>query len=366
MTAGGIYDQIGGGFHRYSTERTWTVPHFEKMLYDNAQLVELYADAYRTDPKPAYKRVIAETLEFVAREMTSPDGAFYSALDADSEGEEGKFYVWTTKELDDVLGVGEDVRLFKKVYSAEQPNFEGKYHVLRLAQPSADEPTLARLAPLRAKLFEVRAKRERPFLDTKVLTGWNGQMIAAFARAGEVLKEPKYVAAAEKAADFLLTTMRTTDGRLMRVYAAKPGGQPEARGPAFLEDYAFLVHGLLTLHDATGQAKWLDEAKALTGLMLKWHGDADRGGFYMTAHDAEKLFARGKDYYDGAQPSGNGMASRNLVRLYDKTKQEEYRSAAEKSIKQFAPVLRAQPQSAPLTAVALDGYLELTAKPGPR
>lgn len=366
MAAGGIYDHLGGGFHRYSTERTWTVPHFEKMLYDNAQFVELYADACRADPRPEYKRVIAETLEFVRRELTSPDGAFYSALDADSEGEEGRFYVWTSKELDDALGAGEDARLFKKVYSAEQPNFEGKYHVLRLARASADEPTLARLAPLRAKLLEARAKRERPFLDTKVLTGWNGQMIAAYARAGEVLKEPKYVAAAVKAADFLLTRMRTTDGRLMRVYAAKPGGQPEARGPAFLEDYAFLVHGLLTLHDATGEARWLDESKALTALMLKWHGDADRGGFYMTPHDGEKLFARGKDHYDGAQPSGNGMAARNLVRLYDKTKQEEYRTAAEKTIKQFAPVLRVQPQSAPLTAAALDRYLELTAKPGPR
>ncbi|HET6574478.1 MAG TPA: thioredoxin domain-containing protein [Fimbriiglobus sp.] len=365
MAAGGIYDHLGGGFHRYSTERTWTVPHFEKMLYDNAQLVELYADAYRADPKPEYKRVIAETLEFVRREMTSPDGAFYSALDADSDGEEGRFYVWTAKELDDVLGGSEDVRLFKTVYSAEQPNFEGKYHILRLAQPPADEPTLARLAPLRAKLLAARAKRERPFLDTKVLTGWNGQMIAAYARAGEVLKEPKYVAAAEKAADFLLTTMRTKDGRLMRVYAATPGRKPEARGPAFLEDYAFLVHGLLTLHDATGRAKWLDEAKALTAQMLKWHGDADRGGFYTTPSDGEKLFARGKDHYDGAQPSGNGMAARDLVRLYAKTKQEEYRVAAEKTIKQFAPVLRTQPQSAPLTAAALDRYLELTAKPGP-
>jgi uncharacterized protein len=366
MAAGGIYDHLGGGFHRYSTERTWTVPHFEKMLYDNAQLVELYADAYRADPKPEYKRVIAETLEFVRREMTSPDGAFYSALDADSEGEEGRFYVWTTKELDAALGGGEDARLFKRAYSAEQPNFEEKYHVLRFPQPPPDEQTLARLAPLRSKLFEVRAKRERPFLDTKVLTAWNGQMIAAYARAGEVLKEPKYVAAAEKAADFLLTKMRTKDGRLMRVYASKPDGEPVARGPAFLDDYAFLVHGLLTLHDATGQAKWLDEAKVLNGLMLKWHGDADRGGFYMTAHDGEKLFARGKDYYDGAQPSGNGMAARNLVRLFAKTKGEEYKGAAEKTIKQFAPVLRTQPQAAPLTAVALDGYLELTAKPDPR
>ncbi len=366
MAAGGIYDQLGGGFHRYSTERTWTVPHFEKMLYDNAQLVELYADAYRADPKPLYKRAIAETLEFVRREMTSPDGAFYSALDADSEGEEGRFYVWTTQELDDALGTGAAARQFETVYGTGSPNFEGKYHILRLAPPFAGEDALSKLAPLRAKLLAVRAKRPRPFLDTKVLTGWNGQMIAAYARAGEVLKEPKYVAAAEKAADFLLSTMRTPDGRLMRVYASRPGEKPQARGPAFLEDYAFLVHGLLNLHDATGRAKWLDEAKALTGLILKWYGDAERGGFYMTPRDGEKLFARGKDYHDGAQPSGNGMAARNLVRLYDRTKADEYRKAAEKTIRQSAVVLRTQPQASPLTAEALDRLLELTAKPGPR
>ncbi|HVK17137.1 MAG TPA: thioredoxin domain-containing protein [Fimbriiglobus sp.] len=366
MASGGLYDHLGGGFHRYSTERTWTVPHFEKMLYDNAQLVELYADAYRADPKPAYRRVIADTLGFVARELTSPEGAFYSALDADSEGEEGKFYVWTAKEIDDVLGSGENVRRFKTVYSADQPNFEEKYQILRLSTPVADEATLARLKPLREKLLAVRSKRERPFLDTKVLTGWNGQMIAAYARVGEVLKETGYVSAAEKAANFLLTTMRAKDGRLMRVFAAKPGGKPESRGPAFLEDYAFLVHGFLNLHDATGQAKWLDEAKALTSLMLKWHGDADRGGFYMTAHDGEKLFARGKDHYDGALPSGNGMAARNLVRLFAKTKDEQYKNAAEKTVKQFAAVLRTQPQAAPLTAEALDHYLELTAKAGPQ
>jgi len=365
MAEGGIYDQLGGGFHRYSTERTWTVPHFEKMLYDNAQLVELYADAYKADPKPAYKRVIAETLGFVAREMTSPDGAFYSALDADSEGEEGRYYVWTTKELDDALGGGEDAALFKRVYGVSQPNFEGKYHVLRLADPPADEPTIARLAPLRAKLLAARSKRERPFLDTKVLTGWNGQMVAAYARAGEVLKEPKYIQSAERAADFLLSKMRAKDGRLLRVYAAKPGEKPEARGPAFLEDYAFLVHGLLNLHDTTGQAKWLDGAKALSDLMTRWHGDDDRGGFFTTPSDGEKLFARGKDYYDGAQPSGNGMAARNLVRLYAKTKDEKYRAAAEKTIRQFAGVLRTQPQAAPLTAEALDRYLELTV-PKPR
>lgn len=369
MAMGGIYDHLGGGFHRYSTERTWTVPHFEKMLYDNAQLVELYAEAIRAKPNLAYRRVIDETLAFVAREMTAPDGAFYSALDADSNEKEGEFYVWTTKELDEVLGAGEDTRLFKEVYGLDKPNFEEKYHILRLPKAHAevaaakkltDEQLIAKLAPMKAKLFAVRAKRERPFLDTKVLTGWNGQMIAAYAKAGEVLKEPKYVAAAEKAAEFVLANMRGKDGRLLRMYAGRPGEKPEAKGIAFLEDYAFLVHGTLALHDATGHAKWLDEAKALTEQMIKWYGDEKRGAFFMTAHDAEKLFARGKDYYDGAQPSGNGTAARNLVRLWAKTKVEKYKGAAEATIRQFAPILRGNPQAAPLTAEALDRLLDQT------
>jgi uncharacterized protein len=331
--------------------------------------VELYAEASRANANPVYRRVIAETLGFVAREMTSPDGAFYSALDADTNHKEGEFYVWTTKELDEALGAGEDARLFKKVYAVGQPNFEEKYHILRLPKPLAEvaaeqklteEQLLAKLAPLKEKLFTLRAKRERPFLDTKVLTGWNGQMVAAYAKAGEVLKEPKYVATAEKAADFLLATLRGKDGRLLRMYAGRPGEKVEARGTAFLEDYAFLAHGLLSLHDATGNAKWLDEAKALTEQMTKWHADEKRGGFYMTAHDAEKLFARGKDYYDGAQPSGNGTAARNLVRLWAKTKDEKYKAAAETTIRQFAPILRGNPQAAPLTAEALDRFLELT------
>jgi uncharacterized protein YyaL (SSP411 family) len=368
MAAGGIYDHLGGGFHRYSTERTWTVPHFEKMLYDNAQLIELYADAFQSSPKPEYRRIITETLEFVSREMTSPDGVFYSALDADSNEKEGEFYVWTTKELDEVLGPGADTALFKEVYGLDRVNFEEKYHILRLPKPLSDlakshklteDELIAKVTPLKRKLFVVRAKRERPFLDTKVLTGWNGQMIAAFARAGAVLKEPGHIQAAERAATFLLANLRTKDGRLLRMYAAQPGQKPEARGTAFLEDYAFLLNGLLTLHDATGNAKWLDEAKSIADSMMKWHGDAERGGFYMTASDSERLFARGKDYYDGAQPSGNGIAARSLIRLWSKTKDERYLLAAEKTVKLFAGILRTQPTAVPLTADALDRILEL-------
>jgi uncharacterized protein YyaL (SSP411 family) len=354
MAAGGIYDHVGGGFHRYAVERTWTVPHFEKMLYDNAQLVELYATAYRTKPDPLFKAVIDETLAFVARELIAPGGGFYSALDADSEGKEGAFYVWTPKQIDDEFGSKEDSALVRKVFNLEVPNFEGKAFVLRRFDDTHDAATLAKLIPIKAKLLAARAKRERPFLDTKVLTGWNGQMIGGYAIAGDVLKEPKYIDAAEKAARFVLTTLRTKDGRLLRSYAAIPGEKPESRGGAFLDDYAFLIHGLLNLHDATKKDEWLKEARSVADAMVKYHADASHGGFFTTAHDAEKLFARGKDSYDGAQPSGNGVAARDLVRLWVKTGDEEYKKRAEASLKLAAAAAKVNPSAGPVAAEAAE------------
>ncbi|QDU21106.1 thioredoxin domain-containing protein [Urbifossiella limnaea] len=371
MALGGIFDHLGGGFHRYSTERTWAVPHFEKMLYDNAQLTELYAEAFRLDADPLYRRVVADTLAFVARDMTSPDGVFYSALDADTDGEEGKHYVWTGEELGKVLGNAADTEFVKTVYGVGAPNFEEKYHVLRLPKPLAEiaadlklteAQVLERLTPLRARLLEARERRAKPFRDTKVITSWNGLMIAGYAKAGEVFHEPAHTAAAAKAADFLLRTVRTPDGRLKHLYAAVPGERPAARGNAFLEDYAFLTHGLLNLHDATGDKRWLDEAKALTDAAAKWHGDDARGGFYFTAHDHEKLFARAKDGYDGATPSGNGMVVRNLVRLASKTDDAKYRELAGKSLRAFAGMLRSSPGAAPNTARALDQWLDIATK----
>jgi uncharacterized protein YyaL (SSP411 family) len=363
MALGGIYDHLGGGFHRYSTERTWTVPHFEKMLYDNAQLAEVYARAFQATKNPFYKKVVRETLAFVGRELTSPDGAFYSALDADSDGTEGRFYVWTTKEIDEVLKDKADADLVKKVYGAgSEANFEEKYHILLLAAVPDDE-TEKRLAPLRQKLFEARAKRVRPFLDTKVLTAWNGQMIAGYAVAAEALGEPKYAADAAKAADFVLTKLRTKEGRLLRTYGARPGGGGgEAKLNAYLDDYTYLVHGLLCLHDATKEKKWLDEAKALTDLMVTHHGDDKGGGFFYTSNDHEKLFARGKDQYDGAQPSGNSVAARNLVHLWQKTGEERYRTQAEKSLKAFAAGLKNNPSALTTMAEALALYLDAKKK----
>ena len=357
IAAGGIYDHLGGGFHRYSTERTWTVPHFEKMLYDNAQLVELYAEAYRLKPNESYRRVIEETLAFVAREMTSPEGWFYAALDADSEGKEGEFYVWTAKQLDDALGGGDDAKLFRKTYALEKPNFEEKQFILRLEKPLTDAALIEKFAPLKKKLFDLRAKRPRPFLDTKLIAAWNGQMIGAYAKAGEVLKEPKSTQVAAKAADFLLKNLRDKDGRLLRIYAAKTWEKPTARVPAFLDDYAFLTQGLLNLHAATGDKKWLEEAMALAAAQAKWFGDDARGGYFSTAHDSEKLFARGKDSYDGAQPSGNGVSARNLLRLAAITGDKAYRSRAEKSVKLYAATLKSNPTAVPLIAESLADIL---------
>ncbi len=368
MAMGGIYDHLGGGFHRYSTERTWTVPHFEKMLYDNAQLCELYALAFAETKKPLYQRVLRQTLGFIAREMTSPEGAFYSALDADSEGEEGKFYIWTPKEVDTVLAGQTGLGLFKKVYGLSEPaNFESRYHILCLKKSLADrakelkrseEELDQQLSPLRQKLFEVRAKRPRPFLDTKVLTAWNGQMIAAAALAGQALGDPKAIAAAGKAADFILKNLKTQDGRLLRTYGSAPGQKAEARLNGYLDDYAYLVHGLLTLHDVTGEGRFLDEARTLTETMVKLHQDADRGGFYFTSNDHEKLFARSKDQHDGAQPAGNSMAARNLVRLWIKTRDDRYRKLAETTIKSLSGPLKSNPSSLAALADALGLYLE--------
>jgi len=373
MAHGGIFDQLGGGFHRYSTERTWTVPHFEKMLYDNAQLVEAYSAAYKLDPQPLYEQSVRETLGFIAREMTAPGGGFYSALDADSEGEEGRFYVWTAQDLAAAkLSADERELLDKRCGTNGEPNFEGKYHILKVNRPldalAADEKTpLAQLADrwskLQAKLLAARERKERPFLDTKILAAWNGQMIAGYAKAGRVFRDESYLAAARKAADFVLKNMQTKEGRLMRVYFAESGKTGEARLNAYLDDYAFVVHGLLNLHDATKEPRWLDDAKRLTDLMIDLHWDKERGGFFYTSHDHEKLFARSKDQYDGAQPSANSMAARNLVRLSEKIANAKYAPLAQKQLETFAGTLKGAPTSLAMMLVGMSDWLELTSSP---
>ena len=346
MRSGGIYDQLGGGFHRYSTERTWTVPHFEKMLYDNAQLVEVYARAYRLTKKPLYRRIVTETLAYVEREMTSPEGAFYSSQDAETHHEEGRNYVWTPKELADALPIKAELDFAKSVFVSENKlNFENKYHILRwmktpdeLAKEMkiGEAELFAKLDPVRRKLFEVRETRAKPFLNKIALTAWSGLMIAGYAEAGRALNEPKYLRTAEKAAAFVLQHQLTKEGRLLRTYGAAPDQKPKAAVNGYLEDYAFLTHGLLNLHEATKDKQWLAAARKLTDTMLEFHGDKKVGGYYYTAHDHEKFFARSKDQYDGVQPCGNSLVARNLVRLSKLTGEARYEREAERTLKFFA------------------------------
>ncbi len=365
MAAGGIHDHVGGGFHRYSTDRYWRIPHFEKMLYDNGQLATVYAEAYALTGNDDYKLVTQRLLEFVLREMTGPHGAFYAALDAETEADEGAFYVWRTDELRAALG--DDFPLFADAYGVgEKPNFEGR-HTLLLPRPlaetaarhklSADE-LAAKLAPLRQKLLELRSKRPRPLTDTKVITSWNGLMIRGLADAGRILKEERYIAAAAKAADFVLAKLHTADGRMLRTYAGD-----KAKLNAYLDDYAFLADGLIALHRATGQKRWLETARKLTDKMIELHGDKRHGGFFFTSGDHESLIARSKGGSDGALPSGNSVAAGNLVYLAGALKEPKYLELAEKTITSRGSVLKTFPQAYPRMFAALESLEAARAKP---
>jgi uncharacterized protein YyaL (SSP411 family) len=372
MRQGGIYDHVGGGFHRYATERTWTVPHFEKMLYDNAQLVEVYARAAKLTGNADYKRVVKEALAFIEREMTSPEGAFYTSLDAETNREEGRYYVWTDKELQEAVPDRDERKLLGQVYLGDKPNFEEKYYILRLAKPlaeSAKELKLTeqeldtRLAAIRKKLLDKRSQRDRPLLNNIALTAWSGEMIAAYAVAGQSLDEPAYLKRAAAAAEFVLKHQRTKDGRLLRTYGAAPGKAPKAQGAAYLEDYAFLVYGLLRLHEATSNKRWLDDARSLTDTMIQHHADAKHGGFYFTANDHEKLFARSKDQYDGAQPAGNSVALWNLARLAQLTGDKKYNEEAARGLKAFGPSLKESPTGLAFMLMGLDEFLVISKTP---
>jgi len=357
MARGGIYDHLGGGFHRYSVDRTWTVPHFEKMLYDNGQLLEVYARAYQETQRPLYKAVLQDTLAFVDREMTSPDGAFYTSLDADSSGEEGRFYVWTDDELAAVVKDAADLQWIRSTYGADDlPNFEEQYHILVLAKPVTENDE-RRWQRIKQRLLEARGKRPRPSLDTKVLTSWNGQMIAGMAFAGHVLGDAQAVQRAGRAAEFLLKTVRDRNGRLFHSYAAAPGESAKPRVDGYLDDYTHLVHGLLTLHEVTGEGRWLAEAKSVTDTMVSLFHD-NAGGFYFTAAEHELLFARMKDQYDGVQPCGNSQAAANLVRLWRKTGDENYRKLAEETFRTFAASMDNDPRGLCAMAAALGEFLD--------
>jgi hypothetical protein len=368
MARGGIRDHLAGGFHRYSTDEKWLVPHFEKMLYDNALLSLAYAEAAALYTSREYARVARETYDWVLREMSSPQGAFYSALDADSEGQEGKFYVWNKQEIDQVLGA--ESALFCLIYNVSAPgNFEDEVtgrerglNILHLVEPIADhavhlntgeEELLKKMAACRAKLLAARAKRVRPGLDDKVLTSWNALMIASLARGGALLNEPRYKEAAARAAEFLLKHQRTGAGRWL---ATHRNGQ--SRLPAYLDDHSCLAVAFLELHKATQEPRWLDEAQAVVELLDKHFADRAGGGYFFTADDHEKLLARTKDPTDKAAPSGNGMAAQALVELAILSGESRYRQTARKLFEEFQGLMEQAPQAMESTLLALARYLD--------
>ena len=304
MARGGIYDQVGGGFARYAVDAAWTVPHFEKMLYDNALLARAYLHGWQVSRQERLRRVCCETLDWALRDMRGPEGGFCGALDADSEGVEGKFYVWTLQELREVLGeqAGEAIAYFG---ATEQGNFEHRANVLQATGP---EPP--HLDQIRAALYEARARRTRPGLDDKRLTGWNALMISALAEAGAALERPDYVEAAIGCAEFLLSELRTAEGRLLRSW--KDG---RARIKAYLDDHAFLLEALLTLYETTFAPRFYKEAVALAEQIIERFADSERGGFFTTGSDTQPLVTRRKDLEDSPVPSGSSAAACGLLRL---------------------------------------------------
>ncbi len=356
MARGGIYDHIGGGFHRYAVDDRWLVPHFEKMLYDNALLSRVYLHTYQITGKPFYRRICEETLDYVQREMLHPAGGFSSTQDADSEGVEGKFYLWTPAEVKDALGA-EDGALFCAFYDVtEHGNFEHKniLHVDHTLEAIAQQQNVSlerleqALARGRQVLYDVRARRVWPGLDTKILTGWNGLMLRSFAEAARVLGRNDYRASAERTADFLLSAMNS-NGRLLRSYR---DGQAKLKG--YLEDYANLALALLELYQTTHNARWFSAARKLADQMIDLFWDEQDGGFFSTGKDHEQLIGRPKELMDNATPSGNSAAAELLLRLAAYTGEDDYRSRAETILRPLVPAMAEHPSALSQMLIALD------------
>jgi uncharacterized protein YyaL (SSP411 family) len=361
MAMGGIYDHLGGGFHRYSTDERWLAPHFEKMLYDNALLSAAYLEGYQATGAASYRRVVEETLDYVVREMTAPEGFFYSTQDADSEGAEGKFFIWSAQEVEAVLGK-DLAEVFTYVYDVTPAgNWEG-HNILHRTKTDVqdarmlriDEADLQRiLAEARAKLFAARSDRVWPGRDEKALTSWNALMMEALAQAAQVLDRPDYLVAATRAADFLLGTMRAADGRLFRTTSS--GSQP--KGNAYLDDYAFLISALVSLYEATFEPRWLEAALALAEIMIDEFWDTAAGGFFYTGRSHEALIARTKDIQDSSTPSGNSMAGLGLLRLAKLTGRRPLQEKAEATLRLFSGMMATSPMAVGQMLVALDFFL---------
>jgi len=361
MMAGGIYDQLGGGFARYAVDAAWLVPHFEKMLYDNALLARAYLHGWQALGHERYRRVCEETLDWMLREMRGPEGGFYSALDADSEGEEGRFYVWTPDEIRAVLGGRADAVI--QFYGVtEDGNFEGRNVLHRAGGAAAAEPD--GLHEARRALLEARAERERPGLDDKRLASWNALAIAALAEAGAVLDRPDYLEAARHCADFVLGMLCDREGRLLRSF--KDG---EARLNAYLEDHAFLLEALLSVYEATFEERWFERGQMLADTTIARFGDPERGGFFSTSSDHEALIARRKEIGDHPIPSGNSAAALGLLRLAALTGDRSYEGQAIGVLRLFARAAPRQPDAFAHLLRALDFQVSATrevALVGPR
>ena len=359
MAYGGMYDQLGGGFHRYSTDAKWLVPHFEKMLYDNALLSRVYLHYYQVSQDELARETTKGILDYVIREMTNDEGGFYSTQDADSEGHEGKFFVWDIAEIKSVLGE-KQANFFCAAYDiTDSGNFEGENipnikHSLKAVAEKAGvtlDELNASLSQSKRKLFEVREQRIKPDRDEKVITAWNGLMLASFAEAGVVLDRPDYLDIARKNARFILSKLQR-DGFLLRTY--KDG---VAKFNAYLEDYAFLIEGLTTLFETSGEIEWLNAALSLTDRMVEEFWDEDNAGFFFTETSHEKLIVRSKDYFDNATPSGNSVAASVLLRLGILTDSEHFRNLAVSVFREVADSIRKYPSGFGYALSGLDFLL---------
>jgi uncharacterized protein YyaL (SSP411 family) len=359
MAEGGIYDQLGGGFHRYSTDAHWLVPHFEKMLYDNALLSRLYLHEYQLTKNQSARQIAEETLDYVVREMTDSSGGFYSTQDADSEGEEGKFFVWSKEEVVTALGATDAALLCDYFDITDSGNFEGR-NILHITSSLEDvgarhhlstEAVLEIIDRGRKTLFQIREQRIKPARDEKILTAWNGLLLASFAEASAILGRADYAEVAEANAQFLLENLQR-DGLLLRTYKAG-----EAKLNAYLEDYACLIDGLVSLYEATGTLSWLQRAIELAEKMIEEFWDEEEGGFFFTGKSHERLIIRSKDFMDNATPSGNSVAALVLQRLAILTGNERYQRHAVTILRLVADQIRRYPSAFGWTLCALDFYL---------
>ncbi|HLF84674.1 MAG TPA: thioredoxin domain-containing protein [Blastocatellia bacterium] len=360
MAAGGMYDHLGGGFARYSVDAHWLVPHFEKMLYDNALLTRIYLYTYQQTKNPLYRRIAEETLEYIIRDMTDRSGGFYSSEDADSEGQEGKFYVWTMREVLSILGE-DDGEVFCEFFDVtEEGNFEhglsilntpGSLEELAAEKGKSVEDLIRTINASKRKLFNVREKRVRPGRDDKTLAAWNGLMLTAFAEAANILGRDDYREVAVRNAEFISTQLMK-DGRLLRTYKS---GQAKLNG--YLEDYAYVIEGLLAVYEATFELKFFTQARALSDTMIARFWDEQDGGFYFTSSDHEELITRTKDYFDNATPSGNSVGAMALLKLGLLTQEPEYSRCAVTILRALRPAMSRYPSAFGYMLSAMDLYL---------